>query len=480
MAKSKIREIALISLPIVFLGGFGWWANGRQQQRAARENGPYRTRLVSVEDLRLTPFERWQGFDSKVRIVATDDGKPELPAGVKLSDRRSLFGHMFLVAKSGGQFPLDASDVGLRDVYVQGYGARTTGQKKYNALQLFGNSRFRSEQENLATVFLVNSHANGGVTRLKGSLSIQRRLISSPKLAGKRPAVITNFWDSNDVLAFNSRPLQIDRVLRPSNAPIDHQSPKIISSQLIHIRPYDAAGGDDTVVVAELDVSQIRRKSEINWRDVSSHIESENGETVRSARLQGPEIEYGRTTVKYFFKSSSVPAAKGQLTLKTWLSYQDSWPVFLSVVLRERNADLPPRKLKLLSARLIGAPNEPEVEVRVRYTGSQNVEDENQIEKGYHNILAQRRDIPPRKPGTDRLITHWSQHLVYPNGKEQWHPQNVGYSQVRRESKDIIVVTYPLPAMNKWKPGQSAHFRAQIGIEDDGFLDVDLPIVKAK
>src|SRR4028118_139112 len=99
MSRLKLREILLISMPLVLLGGFGWWSDVRQTQRVERASGAYRTRLVSLEDLPLTPFERWQGFDSKTRIVATDDGAPNLPAEVRLTGRRALESEMFLTGQ---------------------------------------------------------------------------------------------------------------------------------------------------------------------------------------------------------------------------------------------------------------------------------------------------------------------------------------------------------------------------------------------
>ncbi len=480
MPKSKIREIAFISLPIVFLGGFGWWANGRQQQRATRENGPYRTRLVSIEDLPLTPFERWQGFDSKVRIVATDDGKLQNAAGIEVSDRRTLFGELSLVGNSGAQIPMKNLDVGLPDVAVQGYGAQTTGKNDFNALQLYENSRFRSEKENLVTTLLVNSQSiSGGIARIKGNVSVQREIIIPKAFIGKPPAGVKPMLNYEKTWALESRPLEINRVLRPTMAPIDDIKPRA-SSQVIHLRPRDAAGGEDTVVLTDFDVSGIAENAGSGWRMVTEHIETDQGEVVWKDYLQSPSLREGKFTGSYFFNLARIPLEKGRLTLKAWVSYRDSWPLAHSVVVREKPHKIVPHKLELKSVRLLNYSAKPEIEVQVRYLGSLPVEDENNAKMGYLNTYSRRRDVPPRTPGTERLISEWSQHLEYSNGQKQWYPQFVGYPEVHPKSNNIFCIYYPLPAMNKWQPGKTARFKAQIGIESDGFLDIDLPITKPK
>lgn len=457
MAKFKFREIALISLPIVFLGGFGWWANGRQQQRAARENGSYRTRLVSIEDVPLTPFERWQGFDSKVRIVATDDGKPDVPDGVTLDGKRQLRDKIFLV---GDKVKLPVSS----------YGQGTMRPDAHNPGALVGILGFqqtRKELENIELVLLANTKAVPGKARLQGDVYAQMGAY------GPKP---------NQIGDYNARPAKVDKALRASITPLDatvRRAPKLLSTQVAHMTPRETAKsplGDngDTSVSAKFDCSALKTKFP-TFHFADSRLEDEFGKTVEQLNINGmASLPDGTVTIGDLVKTFQIPANRGQITFKTWFSYSDSWPTPVSIIVRPRpKAPHPPRKLKLQSVRLMGS----DVEVRVRYIGALPLETEQNAAKEY-NVVAEEMKPAPRGIGVDRLISDYFQHLEYAGGKTQWSGQYVGDARADCAPDKTCIVTYPVPAMRSWYPGQTAHFRAQIGIEDDGFLDIDLPITK--
>lgn len=482
MAKSKIREIALISLPIVFLGGFGWWANGRQQQRAARENGPYRTRLVSIEDVPLTPFERWQGFDSKVRIVATDDGKPDLPAGINLTGRRSLECEAFLIGDSTNQkikLPISDSGIGNDGISDEYPGA---------LLRIYDFKASRQESENVGITFLANtSEIVDGKANLSGNLRIENgtyrniRLASVPGFALWREVAGT--------YTFHARSTKIEHSLQRSQHPADQTSPRPLSTQVTHLNPREARSdpmndGNDTLVRAEFDCSKINRKDIVSSRFVDPHLEDEFGKRVELKNGSRPVNVYiGGISVGAEQKVSFddrlplglVPAERGQITLKTWFSYRNSWPTPVSIIVRPRPHTATPNKLKLQSVRLVGG----QVEARVRYVGKLTLQTEQDAPETYDALSSSSRP-DPRAAGTDRLISNYSQHLELPNGKKQWSSQYVGDARAKCKADNSCVVTYPLPALKSWAPGQTARFKAQIGIEDDGFLDIDLPITKPK
>ncbi len=448
MAKSKIREIALISLPIVFLGGFSWWANGRQQQRAARENGPYRTRLVSMEDVPLTPFERWQGFDSKVRIVATDEGKPDLPASFRWGGRRELASDIFLSGKNGAKLPVASNGQGDMRPSARNPGA---------LMRILDYDRTRTESENLELTFLADTKAVAGKAKLQGEIRFE---------------IPVGFC--------TARPLQIERDLRAQNTLINRTAPRFISAQVAHFSPRETAidpTGDngDTFVEAAFDCSALKGAMP-NAHFANEILEDEFGKEVEELDVNRTAANpAGQITFNDRVKTFSIPASRGQITFKTWFSYCDSWPTLVSVVVRLRPHTATPRKLMLQSVRLAGS----NVEARVRYTGNLPLgTEQSAVRQDVSTFIGDRP--APRAAGTDRLLSNWSQHLEFAGGKKQWSGQYVGDARAQCKPDNTCVVTYPIPAMKSWLPGQRARFRAQIGIEDDGFLDIDLPIVKAK
>lgn len=481
MAKFRFREIALISLPVFFIGGFGWWASVRQTARIERESGPYRTRLVSMEDLPVTPFERWQGFDSKVRIVATDAGKPNAQAGVKLGGQRALECEVSLVGNGAeGNVKLPISDSGL--------GPDGVDEEHPGALmRIYDFGKSRQQAENVEMTFLADTSAFvDSQAKLRGNARVENGAYRNPNLANVPGFVI--WHDVADTYTFIANPTPIEHTLAPPAAAVDRSAPQLIFAQITQLRPHEVGAspfndGNDTLVRAQFDCSQLIKDEKINWRFVDPHLEDENGKRVELTYRSIPlNISIGEISVaadkKVSFDErltlSQVPLARGQITLKTWFSYQDSWPTPVSIVVRPRQklAQVP-RKLQLQSVRLVGG----RVEARVRYIGALPLATEQDARRKYDALSGEMR-AEPRLAGVDRLISDWSQHLEYAGGKKQWSGQYIGDARAECKADKTCVVTYPLPALKRWNFGQSARFKAQIGIEDDGFLDIDLPISK--
>ena len=482
MFRFKFREIALITVPVLFIGGFGWWANVRQTERTARENGPYRTQLVSIEDLPLTPFERWQGFDAKVRIVATDDGKPALPTGVKLDGRRELDGEIFLVGSSDNgetKLPISTSGIGTDGINSRNQGA---------LLRIYDFGKSRQESENLDLTFLADTDAvPGAKVKLQGQARVENGTYRNPKLASVAGFEV---WRGvAGIYTFTARPVEIEHLLLASKKPVDRTAPMLLSTQIARLSPRETAtdlAGDngDTFVEATFDCSALGLdKPEFLFaetRFADPILEDEFGKEVEKLHISG--ASYGRDGQMNFHdrvKTFRIPANRGQIILKTWFSYRDSWPTPVSIVVRPRPHTAAPRKLQLQSAKLVETSGDYSVEARVRYTGALPLETEQNADMQNISVFLNAR-LAPRAAGTDRLLSDWSQHLEFAGGKTQWSDQYVGDARAECDADNACVVTYPIPAMKQWTPGQSARFRAQIGVEDDGFLDIDLPVTRAK
>lgn len=471
MSRLKLREIALISMPLVLIGGFGWWSNVRQTQRAERESGAYRTRLVSIEDLPLTPFERWQGFDSKVRIVATDDGAPNLPTDVKLTGRRALESEIFLIDQGVNKLPVSSNGLGNDGV---------SGRYPGALLRIYDFAKSRAEAENLEITFLADADAVAGdQARLRGTIAVENGTYEDLSYA-QLSSGFKSWRGRKDLLTFEARPLQIDHPLRASERPVDRTTPRLLSTQVSRLSPRETAtdmAGDngDTFVRATFDCSALPAITP-SFRFADSSLKNEVGKKIEKLHIGGIGTRSdGIVVLDDRIKTLQIPADQGQLTFETWFSYRGSWPVPVSIVVRPRPYKGAPRKLTLQKAEFIDEPGQPRIQVRVRYTGTLSLETEQSVPRQYDTLTHDMKPVP-KHAGIDRLLSNWSQRLEYAGGKTQWSEQYIGDARAECNSDNSCIVTYPLPAVNNWKPGQSARFRAQIGIEDNGFLNVDVPL----
>ena len=485
MAKFKVREIALLSLPIVAFGAFGWWANSRQTERVERESGPYRTRLISIEEVPLTPFEQWQGFDSKVRILATDDGKPQLPPNVKLSGERALDGQMVLVGETDqGRVEVPLSGEALVDDGI----SRVKRDSK-RLLRVYGPEIDRHGDDDLELRFLIkSSHFKAGTARLKGWVSA-REFIESPTKFYILPTGVAHWKQFRNKPTYQGVSAQVDHLVTPSpqskSSAIDRRVPKLTGAKIVALSPREAglrAGKGSFYLYANFDCTGL----DVNWDSpvvyIDPHLEDDGGRRIAPIEVMWRGLAHGDPNI-YINSQFHLPPSlqkRGPVNAKFQVSGYGSWPTPVSV----RVPDAPKkvarsRKLKLNGLRLIKSERGYSVQAQVKYTGNLALETEGTAATQWDEV-ALRQTLAPREAGTDRLLANYSQHLQFADGKTQWKDKYVRSARAQCAPGNSCTVTYPIPAMNRWQPGQSARFQAQIGIEGDGFLDVDLPISKAR
>lgn len=78
------RELVLMLAPLIVVGGAALVLTRRENERRARESGPYRTVITRTEFIPVSPVEAWRGFDRKVRIDVELQGQPPQHPAMRL------------------------------------------------------------------------------------------------------------------------------------------------------------------------------------------------------------------------------------------------------------------------------------------------------------------------------------------------------------------------------------------------------------
>jgi hypothetical protein len=110
MKRFRLREVALLLLPALSLGGLAYYFASKEKNHVA--TGPWRPLIEEIQFVPVTPRDAYYGYDTKVRIKVRSVGHADTPPH-RLSPRGMLDfdREEFVATKNGVERVLDGGDL---------------------------------------------------------------------------------------------------------------------------------------------------------------------------------------------------------------------------------------------------------------------------------------------------------------------------------------------------------------------------------
>ncbi len=488
----KRRELVLLGLPTLAIVSAAAFLSRRQAVEQQNQSGPYRAEITRIERVPVSPFEAWQGFDTKIVVHARDLGQLAAPVGARMSPMCSLDQHVFLSGSINGKLQkLPVSSQTLRGSLSE-FG--TPGALR---VQLEHGGTQAEEPEKRLTILAATSKfdANSKV-ELRGDIWFKRTAEAHPSVAAP-PGWTLDKRRSYSWLETRSKTAPLTQSLeRVASVNVDRTAPPVqevradlLSPVFAHVNPLGDNGNGFVRVFFKPGSFSNRlpslRYTEIKVLDASGReVEMKDAYGRREYPGADWDINFvGQHPALVRLPLESVPLERGALTMKMWLAFGDGWPAFIQCEVRPAWMSKRPKTLQLQS---VGV-KQGTVVVRARYSGTSSLEWENPTATKPNEAAGffdsrdyESETFPPRQAGSARLYTFWSQHFTLPNGKSYWYRNAVDVESVSCDDANNCQIIYKTNALGALKPGQSAQFFAQIGIEGDGFLPIQATISRPK
>jgi hypothetical protein len=478
MKRISLKEVLLLILPTLILLSASFWWQKREQRDAVKESGPFRLEVAKVEKVTLTPAEVAEGYDTKFLVTFAYWGKGS--SLVHLD--RSWAAESVSVLKTN---LLERNEKKWRPVSAEVFPAvRTEGYymspeigKMQTALLL---PLSKLPNKDLQVQFFLNGHSG---------------LPSSPILSTTLSVPVRKAGEAAPIPQVSRECSLLFQSVR-----VDHLRP------VTQLSTRGKLGVDRTV---EFEVKTQRRTSRRqypnnNWKTFNACIVDEKGKIYRKwlgSDKYGPLpqahfIDFIRSQInpaqesdvyrfEYSFSTAFIPASAGRLTFKAQVSENGEWPLPLSVVVREKD-DWRLKRARTLKLKSIETQPNPDdaskLDVIVKV-----------IPHNYRGMY-QLNDLMPEshqvegKPKGRFLITNWSQRLENSRSSAPSlaliKVNSSGYYPIRMESVSSTAngwkITYPIALIRLKNLSDLLAFKADIGVEGDGFLPVSiaLPISK--
>ncbi|RYX86254.1 hypothetical protein EON83_03255 [bacterium] len=481
----KKQELVLIGLPtLLILGGAAFFAR-QQTIREQDSSGAYRAEITGVEVLPVSPFEAWQGFDTKVIVSVKDLGQLKVPAGLKLFDTKHLEQNVILTGRVNGQaksFPVSSKDFG------NGFEPQHPGVLR--ALML---PRSEELKDTITFLAATSGFDSDSPVQLRGELWI-RKIASAPLSTTSAPPNWTlkkNMWEA--LLETHSKIANLSQTLpQGQTANIDLTAPpveKVRYDLLSPVYAHTGMTGDNGSGFVHIDFKPNSFSNKYPLlRSTAAEVFDESGRVVplkgsggfKAYKTVGWDMNTRPVSAVVRLPLEDVPLERGRLTMKVWFAIEDGWPILVESEVRPAWMSKRPRTLQLQKLTVEAG----HVIAMVHYSGIAPLRPEGELnyQPSNRHLFFDGRDdtnvkLIPNVP-YKRLYTYWSQHYTLPSGKSYWFPNSVDIQSIDCDATNNCRIDYKTNALNVLKPGQSAQFSAHIGVEGDGFLPIHAKITR--
>lgn len=468
--KWQRREVFLLVGPLVLLGAFGVWTSLENQRKRQRASGPLRAVIRDVKVEPATPFEAWQGFDFRVSIDTEVEGEQTLPQGAKLGSKEEVSVAAQLVV-GDKIFPIDSRLSLKTDVYEK------------RVARLCAVYDWHDPKQTGHRTLLVRTRD------LKGTHAQLRATVRVTPFAVGQPAALEEPWRKAPFgrLKAPSKPADFE-VKVPLEPPvIDQSAPKLKQTQVFKYAPKSnhtgmLLGQGETIAKFQIVPAKPLIKNPIqgNLFQGPAEIVNEKGERMllpkrANLRASGYTLSWRTNPAAQFERripTWQIPKSHGPLFYRTWIAFDESWPVEVKIPVRKAWECQKPEGLTIESVKVEGE----NVRVRLKYTGPRKLETDE------FGVLVdtfqdwERAGVLPNADDQTPVLFNWSQHIEMPNGKQHWFENVVSVESARYVGPELFEVVYRTNVKAALKPGQSAIFRADIGIKGQGFLPVQARI----
>ncbi len=493
----KIRELMVIGVPTAIIIAGAAFLSRQQTIREQDRSGPYRAEITRIEILPVSPFEAWQGFDTKIVVYANEFGELDVPLGARLSPAGSLRQKVTLVGQIKGQQKSFA-------VASQGWGGLYEPEHVgiLRAIMVPAPAQIYSDVPRNCITFLASTSRLDPKSplQLRGDIWFERTatpqslattLASSwkPTFRSGHLAFLTARSKSASLAQSLERTVSVNVSRIPF--PVNQTHVDLLSPSYAHTDITGDGRSGYVTVFFKLTPELRAMVGVTRLRCTQARVFDAQGSEVHLNDLQGRPVikkaewsrEGGVDVALIKLPLESVPLWRGQLTLKMWLAVGDNWPMKIQTIVRPAWMSRLPKKLKLQSIKV----EKGNVTARVRYAGGKLLEWGNgrRAREGEMQGVFDSRHwvtpyLPPHQAGYDRMFPFWSQHFSMPNGGIYWLRSNVNLSSVSCDVTNNCQITYKTSALKALKSGQSARFAAQIGLDGDGFLPIQATITRPK
>jgi hypothetical protein len=355
MKKLRAQSLILFAPVLLMLGIGGWWRyNEARNWGIPPGTQPAQGYVKNVEVLPPTPLDVARGYDTRVRITYGIFKGRDWPADVIMTEVRDIPDSLQLKVEQGNE--------SLPQVV-----------RPYNRY----DEEISNEQHTTTYVMaLADIPQSAGEVRLSGGMhavfACKGKASSINKL--ERFAKV-NFYRQPGVLAAanvigesgTTSVLLRRRGERTEVPPVDKTSPLSVRRAKAFMS-YDHQSWNSTTVEGFVNVmwkpGWLEKRRPMRWQSFDSHVVDETGRVYRSFRTWDTKElkqigEYNSTTDTYSdywgysfrfdLPITEVPLEAGKLTFKTKISVNDSWPLPISMVVRQR---LQSSSLKLVDVAL--------------------------------------------------------------------------------------------------------------------------------
>jgi len=487
-AKNFRRELLLICLPLILFGGAMTWIFARQKAQRERETGPFRAAIIRVETLPLTPAQIFRGFDRHIRIYVESRG--QFPSGLGIKRLENSYWNTFLEMdgqRNGKKVRIPTTTLG-----------NITNKDPYEVKGPLAVLDRRSEegQEQFFDCFLDTSPFSTGAVTLQGPISTCQWVQSDHRLSPAPHGFAPDASDPTHQFKATSEPAQLSFTVRKADeaiAPtVDRNAPEVRVDRGVLCSPHmreshwiDALGDYQFVVrVAGTDPA----KGELYpFYFYKAQLWDAKGQLVKTLvdEHDWKQRGYDTQTTPGFYNIecgaswADVPASRGPLWLRGFVSVHDGWPAPFSVQVRRDEDINPPKHLALRSIRYLSP---DKIQVALHYSGKKDLEtidDSRGAPQGIHDMREASGNVFAIAPDADhdRLLSRWSERLVGMKGEPSWDA--VRANDVLYHGNGNYTVVYKIDRSIARKMVSPLTFRAEIGLQDEGFLPVQLPIPNA-
>ncbi len=458
MKRIRLKEILLLLLPALILLGASFWWQKREQRDAVKESGPFRLEVAKIEKITPTPAEVAEGYDTKFLVTFAYRGKGSWSLNRVLSPvEKSVSVRKISVVKRNGKNWRPISTDVFPSVRAEGYSVSPeVGKMQAAVLVPLWKLPNKDLQLQLS---LDRSVFSPSTPILAPTLSVPIRKVGE---AAPNPQVSHEY-------SLSSQSAKVDD-LRP----------------VTQLRTEGKFGANRTVEFEVKTQTPWRQYPYLDWKMFNACIVDENGKIYRKwlgwdmdrpvpkrhcfdfvpdtiQKTEKPDVY----SFDYSFSTAFIPASAGKLTFKALVSENGEWPLSLSVVVRQKDdwTLKRSRTLKLKSIETQPSPDDPtllDVIVKTNYVGKQ-------------------------KPNIRLLIAGWSQRIEssltsFPSRALQ--KVNSGYYPVKVLSTSLTgnewEVIYRITLIRLKTLPKPLSFKADIGVEGDGFLPVSIPLPISK
>jgi hypothetical protein len=525
MKRISLKEILVLLVPALILLGASFWWQKREQRDAVKESGPFRLEVAKIEKVVPTPAEVAEGYDTKFLVTFAYRGNDPLAA----YRRDNLNITPFTIASNAKL--LERKEGQWREI-----SRRTSPQVRVAGAQLF--SQINNRQ---IAILLPLSQLPKSELRVQFSALLRVGYLVPKGVAKPHGGEIRIFPVSkekgSDGVSVNLRLPKILIPVRKAGEPasipqVSHaRSIALVSANVIRVATpasiQNGQSGIDTRVEIYVRGTEtnLRKQQKQKWKSFNTCLVDESGKIYRTWQqpfgrlnslvflLQDPNsglqqdssASEGVCKFQTDFSQFFIPASAGEITFRTQISFNDEWPVPVSVVVRKRD-DWTLKKSRTLKLKSIKVePNSPDgskfdVYVRGTYVGPYDLIESPTPGKVFgadfyygYNSLSYKYGLNTvyldkniRTPNRRLFVTNWSQHLesAAPNitgtknllSLRQSNPVRLTHVVLGDEFK----VIYAVDLSKLTTRPKNLIFKADIGVEGDGFLPVSvaLPISK--